>query len=192
MITIARAPYVAAYAANAAPALPAVGTARVVAPRAQAIGTATAMPRALNVRVGLSPSSLTYSAPIFRRATRPPEPMRSSRRRGVPPSPRDRISAGSRGRSGAYRQRSFLGNKSWVRRSFQSYRAKSGEPQSHVLSNRTGWRFAHAVHSRKAGRTPRSSRRGPYALSRDGFIRDAAFDRFDGDRGSLVRPARCA
>src|SRR2546425_5279903 len=138
MRTIARAPYVAAYAANAAPAFPAVGTARVVAPRAHAIGTATAMPRALNVRVGLSPSSLTYRASTFRRATRPPEPMRPSRWRGVPPSPRDRISDGSRGRSGAYRQRSFRGKRSSVRISFQSYRANRGEPQSHVLSNRTG------------------------------------------------------
>ena len=79
MITMARAPYVAAYAANAAPAFPAVGTAKVVAPRAQAIGTATAMPRALNVRVGFSPSSLTCNDATLRRATRPPEPIRSSR-----------------------------------------------------------------------------------------------------------------
>src|SRR5437870_13786642 len=97
MITTADAPYVAAYAANAAPAFPAVGTARVVAPRAHAIGTAPAMPRALNVRVGLSPSSLTYRASPFSRATRPPETMRSSRWRGGPHAPRDRIPDGPRG-----------------------------------------------------------------------------------------------
>src|SRR3989442_14437214 len=138
MRTIARAPYVAAYAANAAPAFPAVGTARGVAPKAHAIGTATAMPRALNVRVGLSPSSFTYSAPTFNRATRPPEPMCSSRWSGVPPSPRDRISLGSGGRRGAYRQRAFLGSRASAPTSFHSYRANRGEPQSHVLSNRTG------------------------------------------------------
>src|SRR5436309_435487 len=109
MITTADAPYVAAYAANAAPAFPAVGTARVVAPRARAIGTATAMPRALNVPVGLRPSSFTYSPSTLIGATRPPEPKTWSRWRGVPPSPRDWISESVRGRRGAYRQRSLRG-----------------------------------------------------------------------------------
>src|SRR5216683_2823822 len=50
----ARAPY----AASAQPALPAVGAARLVAPRRLAIVTAAAMPRALNERVGFFDSSL--------------------------------------------------------------------------------------------------------------------------------------
>src|SRR5574340_104555 len=47
---------ISAYRARAAPAFPAVGAARASAPRAWAMGTATAIPRALNVPVGLSPS----------------------------------------------------------------------------------------------------------------------------------------
>src|SRR5476649_1959670 len=50
----ARAPY----ADNAAPALPAVGAARLFAPRFLAIVTAAAMPRDLNDRVGFFDSSL--------------------------------------------------------------------------------------------------------------------------------------
>ena len=48
----------AAYAASAPPALPALGTASFVAPRYFAIETATLIPRALKLCVGLSDSSL--------------------------------------------------------------------------------------------------------------------------------------
>src|SRR5438874_11811791 len=69
----------AAYAASAPPALPALGTASFVAPRYFAIETATLIPRALKLCVGLSDSSLiqrsTSSANDF------------ARNNGVPPSP---------------------------------------------------------------------------------------------------------
>src|SRR5207253_3547678 len=184
----------AAYRARAAPALPAVGTTRFEPPRAQAIGTATAIPRALNVPVGFRPSSFTYRAATLTRATRPPDPRCSSLCSGVPPSPRERISDSSRGRRGAYRQRSFLGRSRSTPRSVHSYRANSGPPQSQTLINRTSQCFEHAVHSRKAGRTTRSCRAGPYHLSRDAFISVLAFDPdygrrpADGECSRGVRP----
>jgi hypothetical protein len=53
-------PAAAAYAAAALPALPAVGSAIVFAPRYFARVIAADWPRALNELVGLSDSSLTY------------------------------------------------------------------------------------------------------------------------------------
>src|SRR5215510_11170056 len=71
----------AAYAASAPPALPALGTASLVAPRYFAIETATLIPRALKLWVGLSDSSLmqrSISSPNLR-----------ARNSGVPPSPNE-------------------------------------------------------------------------------------------------------
>src|SRR2546423_11274776 len=65
-------PAAAEYAAAALPALPAVGSAMVFAPRYLARAIAADCPRALNELVGLSDSSLMYSqsmptvAPILR------------------------------------------------------------------------------------------------------------------------------
>src|SRR5438270_860020 len=85
----ARAPY----AESAAPALPAVGAARLFAPRALAIVTAAAMPRDLNERVGFFDSSLYQTF----------ERVRDGRS-GVIPSPRVTISSPWRGGStSAYR-----------------------------------------------------------------------------------------
>src|SRR5437763_11394977 len=56
--TCASTPARAAYAASAPPAFPALGTASLVAPRCFAIETATLIPRALKLCVGLSDSSL--------------------------------------------------------------------------------------------------------------------------------------
>src|SRR2546430_16268312 len=58
MATNTGSPARGAYAASAQPALPAVGAARLFAPRFAAIVTAAAMPRDLNDRVGFFDSSL--------------------------------------------------------------------------------------------------------------------------------------
>jgi len=75
----ARAPY----AAQAAPAFPAVGSAMVVMPSSRARVTPSAAPRALNVPVGSRPSSLIDSrcSPIA-------WPSDGTSRIGVFPSPR--------------------------------------------------------------------------------------------------------
>ncbi len=92
----ARAPY----AAQAAPALPAVGSAIVVAPSSRARVTPTAAPRALNVPVGSNPSSLMNSRCM-------PSDSRSvcGSTIGVFPSPRVTALFGSSiGSSSRYRQ----------------------------------------------------------------------------------------
>src|SRR3954454_720307 len=81
MKTCASTPARAAYAASAAPALPALGTASLVAPRCFAMETATLIPRALKLCVGLSDSSL------IQRSTSSANLCADSS--GVPPSPND-------------------------------------------------------------------------------------------------------
>ena len=74
----------AAYAAQAAPALPLVGIATPRTPSSAARDTPTAAPRALNVPVGVSPSS------FISRPGRPIRaPYRGSGSSGVMPSPSD-------------------------------------------------------------------------------------------------------
>ncbi len=73
----------AAYAAQAAPALPLVGIARADAPSSRARETPAAAPRALNDPVGSSPSSLTSS-----RGTPSSAPSAGAGSSGVIPSPR--------------------------------------------------------------------------------------------------------
>src|SRR5260221_3026263 len=93
MATNTGSPARAPYAESAAPALPAVGAASEVAPRARAIVTAAAMPRDLNERVGFFDSSLIQRFGRVRDG-----------RRGVMPSPRETIGSVSRaGSTSAYR-----------------------------------------------------------------------------------------
>src|SRR6266542_3052012 len=191
MTTIARTPYTAAYNDSAAPALPAVGTARVDAPRASAIGTATAMPRALNVPVGLSPSSLTCNEATLRRATRPPLPIRSNLYSGVPPSPRERISASFSGSSGAYRHKSFRAGRSSRRTSLHSYRANSGAPQSQTFRRRTSYFFEQAVHSRNAGRTVPGMPATPLRFVPRWLYHRGRTRCVDGNHGPRGRPSAC-
>src|SRR5207245_9140019 len=77
-------PAAAAYAANAPPALPAVGAAKAFAPSRLARVTATVIPRALNDPVGFSPSSLIYNFSRFIDA-----PRRFTCTNGFIPSPND-------------------------------------------------------------------------------------------------------
>ena len=91
----------AQYTAQAAPALPLVGMAKVSTPSSLARETPTAAPRALKVPVGIIPSSfrkrwgISKWAPRFRRG-----------RSGVIPSPREIIFFSSlTGRSSRYRHR---------------------------------------------------------------------------------------
>src|SRR4051794_17908140 len=100
MKTCASTPARAAYAASAPPALPALGTASLVAPRCFAIETATLIPRALKLCVGLSDSSLiqrsTSSANLAARSS------------GVPPSPNDTgATSGGKGNTSRYRHNDF-------------------------------------------------------------------------------------
>src|SRR5213592_3110396 len=93
MATNTGSPARAPYAESAAPALPAVGAARLFAPRALAIVTATAMPRDLNERVGFFDSSLIQTFFRLRDASS-----------GVTPSPSDTISSPAcAGNTSAYR-----------------------------------------------------------------------------------------
>src|SRR5437660_11755019 len=93
MATNTGSPARAPYAESAAPALPAVGAARLFAPRAFAMVTAAAIPRDLNERVGFFDSSLYQT---FARSR--------DGRRGVTPSPSVTISSPSRaGSTSAYR-----------------------------------------------------------------------------------------
>src|SRR5258708_34173641 len=77
----------AAYAASAPAALPAEGTASFLAPRYLAIATATAIPRALKLPVGVCDSSLTQRRFRSHRAA-----IRGAVSSGVHPSPRAKIS----------------------------------------------------------------------------------------------------
>ena len=78
-----RSPARAAYADQAAPALPLVGMAIAVTPSSAARETPTAAPRALNVPVGSWPSSF-----ISRFGTPSARPIAGRASSGVIPSPR--------------------------------------------------------------------------------------------------------
>src|SRR3954463_8126943 len=93
MATNTGSPARAPYAESAAPALPAVGAARLRAPRRLAIDTAAAMPRDLNERVGFFDSSLIQTLSNF-----------VDGNSGVMPSPRVTISlSSSTGSNSRYR-----------------------------------------------------------------------------------------
>lgn len=81
----------AAYAAHDEPAFPFVGMAIFRTPTSYARDTPTAAPRALNVPVGISPSSF-----IRRRSTPTSAPYRGNGSSGVIPSPRVTTFSGAR------------------------------------------------------------------------------------------------
>src|SRR6266480_7474095 len=150
MNTCASTPVRAAYAASAPPALPALGTASFVAPRYFAIDTATLIPRALKLCVGLSDSSLIQRSTSAAKAF--------ARNSGEPPSPSEIGSTFSgNGKSSRHRHNDFSRslkldwlNRSSLRTDSKSYTAKSGLP--HVVQrfcNRDqSCRRPHALHSR--------------------------------------------
>src|SRR5215467_14444848 len=83
-------PALAAYAAAAPPAFPAVGRAILVRPSSFAFDTAAERPRALKDPVGLPASSL------IQRLEKPAaRPSRSARSSGAPPSPSETMLPGS-------------------------------------------------------------------------------------------------
>ncbi len=91
MTTRLRIPARAAYIDQAAPALPLVGMAIAETPSSAARETPTAAPRALNVPVGIRPSSF-----ISRFGTPSARPSRGSGISGVIPSPRLTTRPGAR------------------------------------------------------------------------------------------------
>src|SRR6516162_9534150 len=149
MKTCASTPARAAYAASAPPALPALGTASFVAPRYFAIETATLIPRALKLCVGLIDSSLIQSSTSL--------PTRSARSSGVPPSPNETgsISDGN-GNTSRYRHNDLSRVSSASRVMVRLAAARSIIANSDLLQERQ--RFCsrdhscsspHALHSRR-------------------------------------------
>src|SRR5262245_34845122 len=129
MNTSQASPAAAEYAAAALPALPAVGSAIVVAPRYFARVIAADWPRALNELVGFSDSSLMYSrsSPIV-------APSAFAWKSGVNPSPS--VTGDSPSKSGSIsRYRHMLASRPTsdsrrqARAASRSYRASSGAPQ---------------------------------------------------------------
>src|SRR5579875_1536392 len=124
-------------------AFPADGTARARAPSSTARDTATAIPRALKLPVGFSPSSLTNS-----RLQPSARPRRGAGRRGVHPSPSVTMYAGARtGRSSRYRQRlatrpTRSAGRTAARARPRSYRASRTFPQDGQMDC---WRSASTV-----------------------------------------------